>query len=295
MAICHLATIFASPNQFSHGQVKRQAAPGSCGKPNVPQKPNPKKNRIIGGVQAAPHSHPWIVSLTFGTHYCGGSLIRVGNVEKTDIVLTAAHCVHGLSAGSLYVTAGAHSLKEQLPGQKTVNIASIAVHQNYDPVTFMNDIAILKLAEAIPFGKTTQPICLPSPAEPLPAEGTEMTVAGWGKLQEDSDMHAKELQQVGIPIVNLQSCNKALASKEYPNPISAKEMFCAGGLGGLDSCQMDSGGPLIYRHGDRYVAHGLVSWGEEGCGRVGKPGAYTRVSNYLAWISEQVKKLSKVA
>lgn len=57
---------------------------------------------------------------------------------------------------------------------------------------------------------------------------------------------------------------------------------------------MDSGGPIIYRHGDHYVAHGLVSWGEEGCARAGKLGVYTRVSNYLQWINDNVKKLSKL-
>lgn len=71
----------------------------SCGQ-SIGMRPNRKFDddgqRIVGGTEARPNSHPWIVSLQLGssTHFCGGTLIRVGNVEQTDIVVTAAHCVH---------------------------------------------------------------------------------------------------------------------------------------------------------------------------------------------------------
>jgi trypsin len=45
------------------------------------------QNRIIGGQFAADGRYPYAVSLTsFGTPYCGGSLIA------PDVVLSAAHC-----------------------------------------------------------------------------------------------------------------------------------------------------------------------------------------------------------
>lgn len=47
--------------------------------------------------------------------------------------------------------------------------------------------------------------------------------------------------------------------------------------------QGDSGGPLACSRGDVSFLYGIISWGE-GCGRSGKPGVYTRVSNYLDWI-----------
>lgn len=44
--------------------------------------------RIVGGVATTIEKHPWQVSIqVFGNHICGGSII------KSDIILTAAHCI----------------------------------------------------------------------------------------------------------------------------------------------------------------------------------------------------------
>ncbi|MPC68352.1 Transmembrane protease serine 11G [Portunus trituberculatus] len=51
----------------------------------------------------------------------------------------------------------------------------------------------------------------------------------------------------------------------------------------------DSGGPLAVRacNGEgRWVVLGIVSYGVE-CAKIGFPGVYTRVPNYVNWISEK--------
>lgn len=57
-------------------------------------------------------------------------------------------------------------------------------------------------------------------------------------------------------------------------------MLCAGyPSGGKDSCQNDSGGPLV--EGSTVV--GIVSWGW-GCAAAGYPGVYADVGALRDWI-----------
>ena len=59
---------------------------------------------------------------------------------------------------------------------------------------------------------------------------------------------------------------------------------------GKDSCNGDTGAPLMTRESpsDPWYAIGIVSFGTAKCGR-GKPGVYTKVTNYLPWIESKLK------
>lgn len=63
--------------------------------------------------------------------------------------------------------------------------------------------------------------------------------------------------------------------------------------GGPDSCEADSGGPLVIFDRDKcpYVV-GLVSYGPNDCGRKGGLGVYTRVSAFGDWIRGHVPNLA---
>ena len=56
---------------------------------------------------------------------------------------------------------------------------------------------------------------------------------------------------------------------------------------GVDTCHGDSGGGMICEVRGRQSVLGLTSWGY-GCGRVNRPGVYTKVANYLEWIAEKM-------
>ena len=52
----------------------------------------------------------------------------------------------------------------------------------------------------------------------------------------------------------------------------------------IDTCQGDSGGPLLAFQNNRWVIAGLTSFGV-GCARPNTPGAYTRVSRFISFIT----------
>lgn len=266
----------------------------TCGKPNVAMRANrrydPEGMRIVGGTEARPHSHPWIVSMQqYKSHFCGGSLINTGSSKQSDIVVTAAHCVYDGVSISLKVAAGAHDLDNPAAGQQVAEVKEVKYHPAYDPDTTMHDIAILKLKTPIKFSDTVQPVCLPNADEKV-ADNTQATVAGWGLTREGGQDTSQILMQVGVPTIKSSDC--ATMYKKARIDIDESAMICAGYKeGGKDSCQGDSGGPFVVKNGDAYTLQGVVSFGV-GCARPGMPGVYSRVANYRSWLKTWISVLS---
>ena len=98
---------------------------------------------------------PWIVALGYKSKsstdprfLCGGTLITKRHV------LTAGHCVN--DRRDLYMARIADlNLKDDNDGATPVErlIESSKVHEEYDPTTFVNDIAILRLNDDVQFSK----------------------------------------------------------------------------------------------------------------------------------------------
>ncbi|XP_045767980.1 trypsin-1-like [Maniola jurtina] len=253
------------------------------------------RRRIVGGYETKKKEIPWIAVLMYnGRFYCGGSLIN-------DLyVLTAAHCTSGFRKEKMSVRFLEHD-RSMHNETKTIDrkVSQIIRHLRYNPGTYDNDIAMLKLSERVDLSTALKrvrvdevdedndiglrPVCLPKPG--LNYANETAIVAGWGTTEEGGSV-SNTLQEVEVPIMTNMECRQT----SYKNRIT-ENMLCAGEKqGGHDACQGDSGGPLHVRDANTEKHHivGVVSWGE-GCARPDRPGVYSRVNRYLTWIKSNTR------
>ncbi|KAK7482320.1 hypothetical protein BaRGS_00026448 [Batillaria attramentaria] len=253
-----------------------------CGTPAV----QPRSPRIVGGHESVEGSLPWTVMIThyddFGQKYfiCGGSIIN------TMFILTAAHCFYGkdtLDTSMWRVIAGKHSLTHVNIGEQVWTVEKIVVHPNFNHTSGANDIALMKVSQAIVYTDKIQAVCLPSQQE-IVTTGQHCIVAGWGVTLETGDAF-DTLNQVTVPVVSDDVCAQPSWQRDRFVPHLS---FCAGyEEGGRDACAGDSGSPLVCEFLGKWFASGIVSLGDT-CALPRKPGIYTNVSYYDHWIRNRL-------
>ncbi|CAF1310126.1 unnamed protein product [Rotaria sordida] len=260
-------------NTLSIQQID-QLSNWSCGRSQVTN----RFGRIMGGQNAVPHSYPWMVSLAKRSlnnlHLCGGVLLTRRHV------LTAAHCIEDFKGISdMNILAGIHHVNEK---KLSISALSIDIHPQYDSETFANDVAIITLISPLPDNDPRiGTICLPPDdliGKSYPPIKSAAVAIGWGSTSFGG-RPSTSLKQVVLPI---------LETTKWPCSVYvtyAQGQICAGELnGGIDTCQADSGGPLMVENSDnRWEIIGITSFGKS-CGKPNTPGVYTRVGTYNSFI-----------
>ncbi|XP_043825508.1 transmembrane protease serine 11B-like [Dromiciops gliroides] len=229
--------------------------------------------RIVNGKPSKEGEWPWQASLKMnGEHVCGASLI------SNKWLVSAAHCFAMKNDTKIWTVTFGNMVNR--PYAKR-NVKTIIVHEDYQSQMVTNDIALVQLAEEVTFTSNIRAICLPEATQNISA-GDLAVVTGWGALSMGGPRPVI-LQQTTVLIINTDTCN---APHAYSGRIK-NSMLCAGYMDGkTDACQNDSGGPLASRTRGIWYLIGIVSWGD-GCGKVNKPGVYTKLTFYRDWIGNK--------
>lgn len=107
-----------------------------------------------------------------------------------------------------------------------------------------------------PFGQFLRP----------PPTGTQMLASGWGYPWAGGSS-PQYLHAVTVTVNDFNQCS-------WSYPTLTDRMICASDAG-RDTCQADSGGPLVVNN----YLYGVTSFGN-GCATPGYPGVYANVANY---------------
>ena len=250
--------------------------------------------RIINGEEAMRNEFPWNICIQayIDDHWrvnCGGSILD----EWT--ILTAAHCKYVSykedTSIEVRVVAGCRR-----PFGDDVETRCQVIYYDYTDVirhpkyirNRQNDVAIIKLKTPLKFTNTYDaavgPICL-VPFN-IPYQGMA-AVAGWGKATTKTfskNIWPQYLRVVDINILPDEYCvRNTSAYTGYARYNPDKEICAAYKKGERDSCEGDSGGPLMITKGGQVIEIGIVSYGFH-CAAVGFPGVYVRINRYVAWI-----------
>uniref|UniRef100_A0A8C4R6M5 Complement factor I n=1 Tax=Eptatretus burgeri TaxID=7764 RepID=A0A8C4R6M5_EPTBU len=260
----------------------REAALPVCGNSSfgissvVLLQPRSSRNRrLIGGTQATQDQFPWQAALLQDRVWTCGAVFIGGNW-----FLTAAHCVSKVMA-EYKVRVGELARLTRETTQDELLIDRIVKHPRYNSRTNKNDVALLfvaKMDHIHLYTPSLTPACIPHSSLQFPP-GTQCFASGWGRALELTTL-AKRPNVLRWVKLNLIGNCSAFHGERF-----TEGMECAGSLdGSADTCDGDSGGPLICYNSlnDAYV-WGIVSWGHR-CGTEGFPGVYAKVAFYYTWI-----------
>lgn len=286
-----------------------------CGQPSRPL-PNLVK-RIIGGRNAELGLFPWqaLIVVEDTSRVPNDKWFGSGALLSESWILTAAHVLRSqrrdntvipVSKEHVTVYLGLHDVRDK-SGAVNSSAARVVLHPDFNIQNYNHDIALVQLQEPVPLGAHVMPICLPRPEPEGPAPHMLGLVAGWGIsnpnvtvdeiINSGTRTLSDVLQYVKLPVVSHAECKASYESRSGNYSVT-ENMFCAGYYeGGKDTCLGDSGGAFVIfdELSQHWVAQGLVSWGgPEECGSKQVYGVYTKVSNYVDWVWEEMNSPTAV-
>uniref|UniRef100_A0A3Q3X5E7 Inactive serine protease PAMR1 n=1 Tax=Mola mola TaxID=94237 RepID=A0A3Q3X5E7_MOLML len=228
-----------------------------------------------------------------------GKLVCSGALVNQRSVVVAAHCVtelgkvYPLDAAKIRVVVGKHYRDDHRESKalQHLRVASIAVHNNFDPHILDSDIAVIKLLDKVRIGEKVLPLCLPDNQKEEVTPGPGL-VTGWSPLP-DSSLGPDEKARVGlVHLAHVVPCEQQYARNGVPISVT-DNMLCASqrpNYGPSNICPSDTGGILVLPGRGLWTLLGLVSFGyDQGECDPELYTVYTHVANFRDWVQSNMK------
>jgi secreted trypsin-like serine protease len=204
---------------------------------------------IVGGKMTT--DYPAVGMLTRN-----GSSFCTGTVVAKRVVVSAGHCLSGVSAPSIRFALGSSAES----AETVLELARVVVHPEYDAQQIKNDIAVLVLSQDAP----VTPIAI-NDAMSSSWIGRSLTFVGFGVTNGMTSTGNGVKRVVSIPVTEV--ANQKFTYK------GAMRNTCYGDSGGPAFAQ-DSAGNLLLA--------GVTSYGDRSCMQYGVD---TRVDAYKSFIA----------
>ncbi|KAH8311014.1 hypothetical protein KR044_003877 [Drosophila immigrans] len=247
---------------------------------------------IVGGQPANPKEFPHMARLGHRKSdnqtkwFCGGTLI------SNRLVLTAAHCLFSPNGAVNVVRLGELDFATETDDAEPEDfgVLNATEHPGFNSRELYNDIAILELDREVNFTAYKHPACLPFEDG---SRQDNFIAIGWGH-QKFAGKQSTMLRKVNLNNFATR-CESASEIEELPNGFDANTQLCVGSSEKKDTCNGDSGGPLLTYHEEfpcMYHVVGVTSTGIH-CEAPNVPSLYTQVHHYLGWIKQKLAESSR--
>ncbi|EDV99518.1 vitellin-degrading protease [Drosophila grimshawi] len=228
------------------------------------------QGRIWGGEEALADAAPYAASLRIdNVHMCGASIL-----SETQL-LTAAHCCYrnGKLIDPSRITCRVGSTN-QYAGGRIVSVASITSHPDYDKLD--NNLAIITLTTPLVFTDRIKVIELVDKNDPLPAEGTVISVFGWGHTVDGTSSF--KIRQLNLKLATDAACQDAYSEHDATKSVCLTHTLKEG------TCYGDGGGAAVYQGKLLGVSNFVVG----ACGSR-YPDVFVRTAGFSDWLQQQLQ------